>query len=99
GTWYLRTIYLVESDQPEITHESNWATLTFGVKDGGQHSHAHGDGHSHDHGDGHSHSHDGGEHHDHNHEESGLPGYAYWLISFAIVTGLFFWFNRNEAAE
>jgi uncharacterized GH25 family protein len=37
GTWYLRTIYLAESDEPGLTHESNWATLTFAVAN--RHSH------------------------------------------------------------
>ena len=37
GVWYLRTIHLVESDQEEITHQSNWATLTFAIAD--VHSH------------------------------------------------------------
>ncbi len=31
GIWYLRTIYLVESGAPGLTHESNWATLTFEI--------------------------------------------------------------------
>lgn len=37
GVWYLRTIHLVESDQEELTHQSNWATLTFAVADHHQH--------------------------------------------------------------
>lgn len=49
GIWYLRTIYLTHSEDPGLTHESNWATLTFEV----------GDGHSHD-GGGHSHAHEHG---------------------------------------
>ncbi len=97
GTWYLRTIYLVESPEAEITHESNWATLTFSVPHGHSHgtdghSHADGNSHSHDHGDGHEHSHDEA----HDHEESGIPAYVYWLGSLAIITGLFFYFNRSE---
>jgi len=39
GVWYLRTIYMTLSDAPGLTHESNWATLTFGVGEG----HSHGD--------------------------------------------------------
>lgn len=31
GIWYLRTIHLVESNEGDLTHESNWATLTFEV--------------------------------------------------------------------
>ncbi|WP_439130661.1 DUF4198 domain-containing protein [Polaribacter sp.] len=49
GIWYLRTIHLVNSEEEGLTHESNWATLTFEVTH--QHSsetHAH----SHDHEDG-----------------------------------------------
>jgi len=37
GIWYLRTIHLVETDAPGLTHESNWATLTFEL--GQRHSH------------------------------------------------------------
>lgn len=39
GTWYLRTIHLVPSEETGLTHESNWATLSFAIGDG--HSHAH----------------------------------------------------------
>lgn len=31
GIWFLRTIHLVESNEEDLTHESNWATLTFEV--------------------------------------------------------------------
>jgi uncharacterized GH25 family protein len=82
GIWYLRTIHLVESAEEGFTHESNWATLTFEVGHG-DHSHGEND---HVHGD-----------HDHAHEhEGGLPGYAYWLGSLALVLGLFFYFNRSK---
>ena len=37
GIWYLRTIHMVQSEEPGFTHESNWATLTFEV------THAHGE--------------------------------------------------------
>jgi hypothetical protein len=40
GIWYLRTIHMEHSKAPGLTHESNWATLTFAV----------GEGHSHDEG-------------------------------------------------
>ncbi len=50
GIWYLRTIHLVEVAEEGLTHESNWATVTFAI----------GSGHSHEH----SHAHDG-EHHSH----------------------------------
>ncbi len=29
GIWRLRTIHLTETEEPGLTHESNWATLTF----------------------------------------------------------------------
>jgi uncharacterized GH25 family protein len=31
GIWYLRTIHLALSEEPGLTHESNWATLTFEI--------------------------------------------------------------------
>jgi hypothetical protein len=43
GVWYLRTIHLVEVDEEGLTHESNWATITFAVGEG----HSHEQGHSH----------------------------------------------------
>ena len=83
GIWYVRTIYLTQSEEPGLTHESNWATLTFEV------GHSHGGG---------THSHASGEDHQHDHEEGlGIPGYVYWLGSLALITALFFWFNRKEA--
>jgi len=48
GIWYLRTIHLVTTDKENLTHESNWATLTFAI----------GEGHTHDEDHGHSHAHD-----------------------------------------
>jgi hypothetical protein len=39
GIWYLRTIHLTTSEEPGLTHESNWATLTFEVGEGHSHSH------------------------------------------------------------
>ncbi|WP_235297293.1 DUF4198 domain-containing protein [Portibacter marinus] len=73
GIWYLRTIHLTTVDDPELTHESNWATLTFET----------------------THSHEVA---DHSHEEEqafGIPSYAYWLGSLAIVGILFFWFYKK----
>lgn len=32
GQWYVRLIHMEELDEPDVTHESNWATLTFAVK-------------------------------------------------------------------
>ncbi len=51
GVWYLRTIHLVESEEEGLTHESNWATLTFAVGEGHSHEHEHDeDEHSHEEG-------------------------------------------------
>ncbi len=48
GIWYLRTIHLVEIEEEGLTHESNWATVTFAIGDGHSYSHSHShDGHSH----------------------------------------------------
>ncbi len=47
GFWHLRTIHMVKSAAEGLTHESNWATLSFEVS----HDHSHADGaHDHDHG-------------------------------------------------
>lgn len=46
GIWYVRTIHLVETKEEGLTHESNWATVTFAIGEG--HSHEH--GHSHEEG-------------------------------------------------
>lgn len=40
GVYYLRTIHLVESNEEGLTHESNWATLTFAVGSGHAHEHS-----------------------------------------------------------
>jgi len=32
GNWYVATIHMQKSDEDGIDYESNWATLTFGVK-------------------------------------------------------------------
>lgn len=99
GVWYLRTIHLVESQEEGLTHESNWATLTFEVGHGHAHGthaddHAHADGH--DHGDG-AHSHEDGTEHSHAHEdEGGVPAYVFWVGSLAVLGGLFFFFNRKD---
>lgn len=31
GIWYLKTIHMVNLDESNLTHESNWATLTFAI--------------------------------------------------------------------
>ena len=81
GTWHLRTIFMTEVAEEGLTHESNWATLTFAV-DG----HSHGAGADHDH----DHAHAAGIDHDH-----GIPGYVYILGSLAVVGLLFAFFNRK----
>lgn len=78
GIWYLRTIHLVETEEEGLTHESNWATLTFEV--GNRHSHGP---------DTHTHDEDVAE---------GIPSGLYWIGSLLLVVGLFFWFNRKNAA-
>ncbi|CAH1000615.1 hypothetical protein LEM8419_01749 [Neolewinella maritima] len=82
GTWHLRTILMTESEQEGLTHESNWATLTFAVDHGQPHSHA--AGAEHDHAYGHEHEH-----------TWGIPGYAYLLGSLALLGALFLYFNRR----
>jgi len=78
GIWYLRTIHLVETEEEGLTHESNWATLTFEV--GNRHSH-------------------GPETHTHGEDVAGgIPSGVYWIGSFVLIIGLFFWFNRKKAA-
>lgn len=52
GTWHLRTIHLVESREEGLTHESNWATLTFAVDHGQPHTHAENGDHDHEDGGG-----------------------------------------------
>lgn len=90
GIWYLRTIHLIDVEEEGLTHESNWATLTFAV--GGGHTHDH--GHSHD-GDEHGHSHSHDHDHDHSHNE-GIPDYVYGLLSLTVIGALFFWFKRKK---
>ncbi len=100
GIWYLRTIHLVEVEEEGLTHESNWATISFAVPGGGEgHSHSHDDDneHEHSHGDDHEHSHD--DDHDHHHHDEGIPAYVYGILSILIVVVLFFWFNRKKKAE
>ena len=81
GVWYLRTIHLTELEEEGLTHESNWATLTFEVGEG--HSHAHtltstDDSHDHE-------------------DEGGIPGYVFWLGSLALIGLLFFiFYNKSK---
>lgn len=49
GIWYLRTIYMEEVAEEGLTHESNWATVTFAIGDDHSHGHDHdGEAHSHE---------------------------------------------------
>lgn len=48
GIWYLRTIHLTESEEPGLTHESNWATLSFEIGDGYHHKVVEEDHHHHE---------------------------------------------------
>jgi uncharacterized GH25 family protein len=41
GVWHLKAIHLVPSHEDGLTHESNWATLTFAVGEGHSHEHSH----------------------------------------------------------
>jgi hypothetical protein len=84
GIYHLRTIYMEEINIDDLTHESNWATLTFAIGAGNGHSHSHGDA---------SHTHDND---DHDHEDEGFPSYIFWLISGVILIGLFLYFNRRK---
>ncbi|MEO0734168.1 MAG: DUF4198 domain-containing protein, partial [Bacteroidota bacterium] len=100
GIWYLRTIHLVETEEAGLTHESNWATLTFevaGDEGHAHHDHDHDHGHDHDHEHGHDHDHDhehGDDHdHSHDHEEDGIPFWIFGLMSLVVVGGLFLYFN------
>ena len=83
GIWYLRTIHLDISKESGLTHESNWATLTFEIG----HSHG-GISHRHVHSDEHAHSHDG---------EDEFPTTLFLIGSVVLFAGLFFWFNRKSA--
>nr|WP_321413112.1 DUF4198 domain-containing protein [uncultured Allomuricauda sp.] len=47
GVWHMRTIYMVQSKEDGLTHESNWATLTFAVGSG--HSAVHSNDYEDDH--------------------------------------------------
>ncbi|MDC7995329.1 DUF4198 domain-containing protein [Altibacter sp. HG106] len=83
GVYHLRTIYMTESEEEGLTHESNWATLTFAVGDGiANHSHEN-DG-THEHGD-ETHTHD-----------DGFPSYIFWIASILVLGILFFVFTRKK---
>jgi hypothetical protein len=86
GTWYLRTIHLVRSEDPGLTHESNWATLTFGVGDGHSHSHATGEAAG---------TEEPPEAHDAPGEGS-TPSNWYWLGGILVLAALYFTVRRKK---
>ena len=87
GSWYVRTIQLVDVDEPGLTHESNWATLTFGVAPNSASVAASDHDHAHDHD------------HDHHHGPRGhTHGFNwYWLIGLVltVVLGGWLWQRRG----
>lgn len=93
GIWFLRSIHMVASKEEGLTHESNWATLTFAVGSGNEENHTHGD-EEHEHGSD-THTHDD-ESQDHDHEDDGFPTIIFWLGSILMVAALFYWFNRKK---
>lgn len=100
GIWYVRAIKMIASTDPKLTHESNWATLTFGIGAGHGETHSHEENnHSHNQ-DNHSHDHEHGEdthtHDDHDHNDDGFPSYVFLIASIVVVGILFFWFNRKK---
>lgn len=98
GTWYLRTIKMISATDPSLTHESNWATLTFSIQEEHHDGHTHEANthqHEHDHGSG-LHTHDGGTHSHEEHTDVGFPSYLFWIGSILVIVLLFFWFNRKK---
>ena len=84
GIYYLKTIHLVENNEEGLTHESNWATVTFAIADCGHDL-------DHEHSDDHGHSHD----HDHDHDE-GIPTYIWVIISILLIAILYLLFDRKK---
>lgn len=81
GVYYLRTIYLQNSENEGLTHESNWATLTFEV----------GEGHHH------SHDNDTFNALRKSFIEGSWVTLIFIIVSVAIIVALFFWFNRKKS--
>lgn len=80
GEWYVRTIHMQRLSGDSLTHESNWATLTFEISgdeklEKGYHTHA-----------------DGSIHKDHKHSKH---KYTYWILGFLLLGALIFW-NRSR---
>lgn len=80
GIWHLRTISMTTSNKEGLTHESNWATLTFAI----------GDGHSHTA----SHVHEGET--AHSHDDEGIPSYVFWIGSILLLGVLFLVFKNKK---
>jgi ABC-type Zn2+ transport system substrate-binding protein/surface adhesin len=86
---------MVPSTETGLTHESNWATLTFQVGSGPGQTKAGGaqqlkSDHGHDHGE------ESDQGHEHDHIDEGIPSYVFWIGSLFIVGILFFIFNRRK---
>lgn len=80
GDWFVRTIHMALSGEEGLTHESNWATFTWGISDkAGTHTHADGTTHSHD--------------NDHNH---GMGQYLYWLICVLVLLATLFMLRKKS---
>ena len=82
GVWFVRTIHMELVDEPGLTHESNWATITFEVgqsEDAAPGTHVHSDGSVHE------------DHHHH-----GLPSYAYVLGGILLLAGIYFGARRKS---
>lgn len=77
GQWYLRTIHMEQIEEEGLTHESNWATLTFEVG----HGHSHGDGAAHNHEDGHEHN---------DEKEKGSISFLYILLGAVLLGFILF---------
>lgn len=80
GIWYLRTIHMLKLNDEKLTHESNWATLTFAIGSGLGHSHDDVTTHEHE--------------NEHKHED--FPSYLFWIGSIILVGILFFFFNGKK---
>ena len=82
GQWYLRTIHMEQIEEEGLTHESNWATLTFEVG----HGHSHGDGAAHNHEDGHEHN---------DEKEKGSISFLYILLGAVLLGFILFRFRKK----
>lgn len=87
GIWYMRTIHLETTKDAGLTHQSNWATLTFEVT----HNHAKAQGE-------HTHKHKHEHEHEHEHKD-GIPGYLFGIISLVVIAGLFVYYRRTKTSN